>query len=153
MQLLVMIKQEHIDLRSLLRLQTPGVESRRENHMTCLFSWSEARRPRHCSPFRLRLFLAISHFLATAGVSLLRLRIWDFNKGERGDWGGVSRDSRTWSKQFFYFFQTREIDPVLPIVTEFYRVLSILNEFNRFRVFNSILYILYKIKLYNFTSK
>ena len=55
--------------------------------------------------------------------------------------------------KFFNFFQTREINPVLPIVTEFYRVLPILSEFNRFRVFNSILYILYKIKLYNFTSK
>jgi hypothetical protein len=34
MQLFVMIKQEHIDLRSLLRLQTPAVENKRENHMT-----------------------------------------------------------------------------------------------------------------------
>ena len=34
MQLLGMIKHEHIDLRSLLRLQTPVVENRRENHMT-----------------------------------------------------------------------------------------------------------------------
>ena len=81
MQLLVMTKQEHIDLRSLLRLQKPVVENRRENYMTYLFSWSEARRPRQCVwisndgsycslswSLRLRLFLAISQFLAAAAA-------------------------------------------------------------------------------------
>jgi hypothetical protein len=92
MQLLVMTKQKHIDLRSLLRLQKPVVENRRENYMTYLFSWSEARRPRqwvwisndgsYCSlswSLRLRLFLAISEFLAAAGSFGMHAKQWGFD--------------------------------------------------------------------------